>query len=150
MIALACDHGGFELLGEIRAHLIGFGHEYRDFGTYSIESCDYPEVAERAAHAIADGECDMGIFVCGTGIGMSMAANRVPGIRAALCTDCYMAEMTRRHNDANVLCLGGRVTGPGLALRIVDAFLGEEFEGGGRHSRRVEMLGALEKRTAQR
>ena len=145
MIALACDHGGFGLMGEVRSYLAANGFEYKDFGTYSAESCDYPEIAVRAARAVAGGECGRGIFICGTGIGMSMAANKVAGIRAALCTDCFMAEMTRCHNDANVLVLGGRVTGADLALEIVGIFLNTAFESGGRHSRRVEMLKELDK-----
>ena len=144
MIALACDHGGFGLMSEIKAHLDAEGFEYKDFGTFSAESCDYPDYAVRAARAIACGDCDRGILVCGTGVGMSIAANKVPGIRAALCADCFTAEMTRRHNDANILALGGRVIGSGLALKIVDVFLGTEFEAGSRHSRRVEMLSELD------
>ena len=146
MVALACDHGGFELMHEVRSFLDGAGIEYQDFGTFTAASCDYPEIAERAAQAIVGGECGRGIFICGTGIGMSMAANKIPGIRAALCTDCYMAELTRRHNDANVLCLGGRVTGAGHALKIVGTFLDAGFDSGGRHGRRVEMLGVLDAR----
>jgi len=145
MIALACDHGGFELMGEVRAFLDAGGLAYKDFGTFSAESCDYPDFAVPAAHAVMSGECRMGILICGTGIGMSIAANKVPGIRAALCTDCFMAEMTRRHNDANVLVLGGRVTGADLALKIVDVFLNTGFEAGGRHSRRIDKLHELDK-----
>ena len=144
MIALACDHGGYELMQEVRSHLDAGGYKYEYFGTFSTDSCDYPEVAIPAAHAITSGKCDKGIFICGTGVGMSMAANKVPGIRAALCTDCFTAEMTRRHNDANVLALGGRVTGAGLALKIVDLFLNTAFESGGRHSHRVDMLNDLD------
>ena len=146
MIALACDHGGFELMGDVKSYLNANGYEYKDFGTYSADSCDYPEFAVRAAHAITGGECDRGIFICGTGIGMSIAANKVTGILAALCTDCYMAEMTRRHNDANVLVMGGRVTGADLALEIVNVFLNTAFESNSRHSRRVEMLKELDKK----
>ena len=145
MIALACDHGGFELMGEIKAYLDRTGYEYKDFGTYTDDSCDYPEFAVRAARAITGGECDIGILICGTGAGMSIAANKVPGIRAALCSDCYTAEMTRRHNNANVIALGARVIGSGLALEIIGMFLATEFEGGGRHSRRIEMLDELDK-----
>ncbi|MCL2152555.1 MAG: ribose 5-phosphate isomerase B [Oscillospiraceae bacterium] len=144
MIALACDHGGFELMLEIKAHLDAEGFEYMDFGTLSTESCDYPDYAVRAARAVARRECDRGILVCGTGVGMSIAANKVPGIRAALCADCFTAEMTRRHNDANILALGGRVIGSGLALKIVDVFLSTGFEAGSRHSRRVGMLSELD------
>jgi len=146
MIALACDHGGFDLMREVKVYLGECGHVYKDFGTYNTESCDYPEIAVRAAGAIISGECDRGIFICGTGVGMSIAANKVPGIRAALCADCFTAEMTRRHNDANVVVLGGRVTGAGLALKIIEIFLSTGFESGGRHSRRVDMLGELDNR----
>ena len=139
MIALACDHGGFELMREVKSYLDGLGLDYVDFGTYTPESCDYPEIARRAAGAVTGGECDKGVFICGTGIGMSMAANRIRGIRAALCADCYASEMTRRHNDANVLVLGGRVTGPGLAIKILEIFLNTGFDGG-RHEGRIAML----------
>jgi ribose 5-phosphate isomerase B len=143
MIALGCDHGGFALMQEIKSHLDELGLEYRDFGTYSAESCDYPVYAEAAARAVASGECDRGILVCGTGIGISMAANKIKGIRAALCSDCFSAEMTRRHNDANMLALGARVLGGGLALKIVDTFLTTGFDGG-RHQRRIDLITALE------
>ena len=139
MIALACDHGGFALMQEVKEYLGSKNLEYKDFGTYTPESCDYPQIAALAACSITDGECENGIFICGTGIGMSIAANRVRGIRAALCTDCYMAEMTRMHNDANVLVLGGRITGAGLALKIAEVFLNTGFDGG-RHARRIAML----------
>jgi len=144
MIALACDHGGFELMREVKAFLDAGGFAYKDFGTYSVESCDYPDYAVPAARAILSGDCDRGIFICGTGIGMSIAANKIKGIRAALCTDCFMAEMTRRHNDANVLVLGGRVTGVGHAYKIVEVFLSSGFESGGRHAHRVGMLCELD------
>jgi ribose 5-phosphate isomerase B len=144
MIALACDHGGFELMQRVKPYLDGAGLAYKDFGTFSAESCNYPEIAVRAARAVSSGECDKGIFICGTGIGMSIAANKIPGIRAALCTDCFMAEMTRRHNDANVLVLGGRVTGSALALKIAEVFFNTAFEGGGRHEKRVNMLNKLD------
>ena len=143
MIALGCDHGGFALMQEIKSHLDELRLEYRDFGTYSAESCDYPVYAEAAARAVASGECDRGILVCGTGIGISMAANKIKGIRAALCSDCFSAEMTRRHNDANMLALGARVLGGGLALKIVDTFLTTGFDGG-RHQRRIDLITALE------
>jgi len=144
MIALACDHGGFEFMGEVKAYLEVSSLEYRDFGTYSAESCDYPEFAVPAARAISGGECDRGIFICGTGVGMSIAANKISGIRAALCPDVFTAEMARRHNDANVLTLGARVTDATLALDIVEVFLNTSFEAGGRHSRRVRMLSELD------
>ncbi len=143
-IALACDHGGFELMRKVKAHLDELGHETMDFGTYSLESCHYPVFGARAAHAVADGECKLGVIICTTGIGISMAANKVPGARCALCSDCYSAEMTRRHNNANMLALGAAVVGPGLALKIVDAFLSASFEGG-RHATRVDMLSAIER-----
>ena len=144
MIALACDHGGFELMREVRAYLDAGGFAYREFGTFSAESCDYPNYAVPAAHAILNNECNCGIFICGTGIGMSIAANKISGIRAALCTNCFMAEMTRRHNDANVLVLGGRVTGAGLACKIVNEFLNTDFDSGERHIRRIALLDALD------
>ena len=143
MIALGCDHGGFDLMQKIKAHLDELGLEYMDFGTHSAESCDYPVYAEKAARAVASGECERGILVCGTGIGISIAANQIKGIRAAHCSDCYSAEMTRRHNDANMLALGARVLGDGLALRIVDTFLETGFDGG-RHQRRIDLIAALE------
>ena len=127
MIAIGSDHGGFELKQEIMAHLKKRGLEYRDFGTYTPESCDYPVYGKAVAHAVASGECERGILICGTGIGISITANKIPGIRAALCTDCFCAEATRLHNDANILALGGRVVGPGLALKIVDTFLDTPF-----------------------
>ena len=142
-IALGCDHGGFELMQEVKAHLDELGIEYEDFGTYSTESCNYPVFAKAAAEAVASGKCDRGIVICGTGIGISISANKIHGIRCALCSDCFSAEMTRRHNDANMLAMGGRVVGPGLALKIVDAFLNAEFDGG-RHETRVKMMMDLE------
>ena len=133
MIALGCDHGGYKLMQEIRAHLDDLGLEYKDFPVYG----------RRAAEAVASGECDRGILVCGTGIGISIAANKVKGIRAALCSDCFSAEMTRRHNDANMLAMGARVLGVGLALKIVDTFLETGFDDG-RHTRRVDMISQME------
>jgi ribose 5-phosphate isomerase B len=144
MIALGCDHGGYNLLGEIRALLDAKGLEYRDFGTFSEESCDYPDYARAAALAVSSGEAELGILVCGTGVGMSIAANKVRGVRAALCGDCFSAEMTRRHNDANVLCLGARVTGAGLALKITETFMETGFDGG-RHARRVGKITDMER-----
>lgn len=140
MIAIGSDHGGFELKGIIIEHLEERGLEYKDFGTYSSDSCDYPVYARAVAHAVADGECERGIVICGTGIGISIAANKVPGIRAALCGDCFTAELTRLHNDANILALGARVTGPGLALKITDIFLDTPFSGEERHARRISMI----------
>lgn len=140
MIAIACDQGGFALKQEIMKHLEGRGMEYKDYGCYSEASVDYPEYGKAVANAVVSGECERGILICGTGIGISIAANKVKGIRAALCTDCFMAEATRLHNDANVLALGGRVVGVGLALKIVDTFLDTEFSGEERHVRRIAQL----------
>lgn len=140
MIAIGCDQGGYELKLEIMKHLEERGFEYKDFGSYSTDSVDYPEYGKAVAHAVAGGECEKGILICGTGIGISIAANKVKGIRAALCTDCFMAEATRLHNDANVLAMGGRVIGAGLALKIVDTFLDTEFYNEARHSRRISQL----------
>ena len=138
MIAIGSDHGGYALKQEIMAHLDKRGLEYKDFGSFSEESCDYPEYGKAVAHAVADGGYECGILICGTGIGISIAANKVPGIRAALCTDCFMAEATRLHNDANILALGGRVVGAGLALKIVDTFLDTPFSNEERHLRRIK------------
>ena len=143
MIVLGCDHGGFELKNVIIEHFKTEGVDYIDVGCYTPESIDYPEVAEALCAKITSGEAKLGILVCGTGIGMSMAANKVKGIRAACCSDTFSARLTRLHNDANVLCLGGRVVGPGLALDLVDNFINAEFEGG-RHQRRVDMIAAIE------
>ena len=143
MIAIGSDHGGFKLKKEVIAHLEKLNIEYKDFGTYNEESCDYPDFALPVGSAVASGEFDRGIVICGTGIGISIAANKVRGIRAALCSDCFSAEMSRRHNDANVLALGGRVLGVSLALRIVDTFLNTGFDGG-RHSKRIEKTMAIE------
>ena len=140
MIAIGSDHGGFELKKEVMAHLDARGLEYKDFGTYSDASCDYPVYGKAVAKAVASGECERGIIICGTGIGISITANKVHGIRAALCGDCFSAEATRQHNDANVLALGARVVGPGLALKIVDTFLDTPFSNGEWHIRRIEMI----------
>ena len=141
-IALGCDHGGYELKQHIIKVLEKLGHEYEDFGCYNLDSCDYPDFGAAAARAVAEGKCDKGIVICTTGIGISIAANKVKGIRCAHCTDSLSAEMTRRHNDANVLALGAGITGPNLAKRIVEVFLNTEFEGG-RHARRVAQLDAI-------
>ena len=140
MIALGCDHGGFALKQDVIKHLEARGLEYKDYGTYSEASCDYPEYGKAVAHAVADGECEKGIIICGTGIGISITANKVPGIRAALCGDCFSAEATRQHNDANILAMGARVVGSGLALKIVDTFLDTPFSGDERHVRRINMI----------
>ena len=140
MIAIGSDHGGFALKQEIMEHLKKRGLEYKDFGTYSEDSCDYPVYGKAVAKAVAAGECKRGIIICGTGIGISITANKVPGVRAALCGDCFSAKATREHNDANILALGARVTGPGLALMIVDTFLDTPFSGDERHVRRISMI----------
>jgi len=143
MIAIGSDHGGFPLKQVIIEYFESEKILYNDFGTHSAESCDYPVYAKAVADAVVSGECELGILVCSTGIGISIAANKIRGIRCALCGDPFSAEMTRRHNDANILALGGLVVGDGLALNIVKAFLGHEFEGG-RHSRRVGLISDLE------
>ena len=137
MIALGCDHGGYELMQEVIAYLKEKGLEYKNFGCNSTESVDYPVYAKQVAKAVQSGECDKGILICGTGIGISITANRFKGIRAALCGDYFSAEATRQHNDANILAMGGRVTGPGLAVKIVDTFLNTEFSNGERHVNRI-------------
>ena len=143
MLAIGSDHGGFELKKAVMKHLAERGVEYRDYGTFSAESCDYPDFGEAVGRAVASGECERGIVICGTGIGISIAANKVRGVRCALCGDCYSAQMCREHNDANVLALGARVLGEGLALKIVDTYLDSSFQGG-RHARRVAKIMALE------
>ena len=140
MLAIGCDHGGYQLMQEVKAHLEKRGLEYRDFGTYSDVSCDYPEYARAAAKAVASGECEKGIVICGTGIGVSITANKIKGIRCALGGDCFSAQATREHNDANMLALGARVTGSGLALKIVDIFLDTPFSDEERHIRRIGMI----------
>ena len=140
MIALGSDQAGYELKQVIIRHLEERGLEYKDYGSYNADPVDYPVYGRKVAHAIVDGECDKGILICGTGIGISIAANKVKGIRAALCSDCFSAEATRLHNDANILAFGARVVGPGLAEKIVDTFLDTEFSGAERHQRRVDML----------
>lgn len=140
MIALGCDHGGYELKKEILAYLEKEGLEYRDFGCDSTAAVDYPVYAKLVAKAILSGECEKGILICGTGIGISITANKFKGIRAALCTDCFCAEATRLHNDANVLAMGGRVVGPGLAVKIVDTFLHTPFSNEERHKNRISQM----------
>ena len=140
MIAIGSDHGGYELKLEVINHLKERGFEVKDYGCDSTASCDYPEYAQAVAHAVADGECELGILICGTGIGMSMAANKVDGIRAALCSDCFSAKATKEHNNANVLCMGARTIGPGLALMIVDNFVDTPFSNDERHIRRIKMF----------
>ncbi len=140
MIALGCDHGGLELKKVVMNYLDSQNIEYKDFGTYTSESCDYPIYGKAVAHAVADGQCDKGIIICGTGIGISIAANKIKGIRAALCHDVFSAKATREHNNANILAMGARVIGPGLALEIVKAFLETEFSNDERHIRRINMI----------
>ncbi|MBQ8568961.1 MAG: ribose 5-phosphate isomerase B [Oscillospiraceae bacterium] len=144
MIIIASDHAGYELKKEVIKHLEEKNIEFIEAGCMNGESCDYPIVAKETCEKITDGTADKGILICGTGIGISIAANKVKGIRAALCTDTYMARYTRLHNDANVLCMGGRVIGPGAACELVDTFLETEFEGG-RHQRRVDQISDIEK-----
>lgn len=143
MIAIGSDHGGYELKGEVIAWLKENNYEYMEFGCMDGNSIDYPDVAEEVCAKVLDGTAAYAILICGTGIGISMAANKINGIRAALCTDTYMAKYTRLHNNANVLCMGGRVLGTGAALEIVDTFLHTGFEGG-RHQRRVDLLTGIE------
>lgn len=146
MIAIGSDHGGYALKQEIMEWLSEHGYEYKDFGSYTPASCDYSDCALPVAHAVAGGECRLGILCCGTGIGISIAANKVRGIRAALCGDYFSAKYTRRHNDANIICLGGRTIGAGLACELVDVFLNTGFEGG-RHAVRVAKVMAIEEET---
>lgn len=142
-IAIGSDHGGYDLKEQVKTWLQEMGHEVEDFGCYSKESCDYPDFGAAAARAVASGRCEKGVVICTTGIGISMTANKVKGIRCALCGDPWSAEMTRRHNDANMLAMGAGVVGPQLARQILEAFLTHDFEGG-RHQRRVDKLMALE------
>ena len=139
-IAVACDHGAYDLKQTLVAHLTKKGYEVVDFGCHSKDSCDYPDFAGPAAKAVAKGSCDRGVLLCTTGIGVSITANKVRGIRAALCGDCFSAEATRQHNDANVLCMGARVIGEGLALKIADTFLDTPFSNDERHIRRISMI----------
>ena len=144
MLAIASDHAGFELKQALFQHLIDKGYEVEDLGCHSTEPVDYPVYAMKACKGVVEKRYERAILVCGTGLGMSMVANKVPGIRAALCNDCYCVEMTRRHNDANVLCLGGRVLGNELAKRIVDIYMETEFSTGENHIRRLLMMKDLE------
>lgn len=147
-ISMASDHGGFALKEHIRAYLTNQGHTVIDVGTHSLDSCDYADFAYPAAKLLADGEVDRAVLVCSTGIGISIAANKVKGIRCALCSEPYSAEMTRRHNDANCLAMGGLMVGDMMAERIVDTFLNTEFEGG-RHSRRIGKIADIEEKERQ-
>lgn len=139
MIGIGCDHGGYNLKLEILKYLEKKGLEYKDFGCDG-EAVDYPVIAKKVGQAIIDGECEKGILICGTGIGISIAANKMPGIRCALCSDCFSAEATRLHNDTNIIALGGRVVGPELAVKMVDIFLHTPFSGDERHVRRIQMI----------
>lgn len=144
MLAIGSDHGGFELKGHITEHLKEKGIEVKDFGVYNEDSVDYPDCAKPVCEAVLNGECERGILICGTGIGISMAANKFNGIRAALCGDVFSAKMAKEHNNANIICLGGRVTGRELANMIVDTYLDAEFQGG-RHAERIKKIHAIEK-----
>lgn len=144
-IAIGSDHGGLRLKKEVIKHLEKKNIEVRDYGTHTEDSCDYPDFAEKVAEAVVTKEYDYGILICGTGIGISISANKIPGIRAALCSDTFSAHATREHNNANILAMGERVVGTGLALDIVDAFLGSTFEGG-RHENRVNKIMEIEKK----
>lgn len=144
-IALGCDHGALALKNALIPHLEALGHEVKDFGTYTMDSCDYPDFAAPAAQAVAAGECDKGIVLCTTGIGVSITANKVPGIRCALLSDVMSARMTREHNDTNMMAIGAGVVGQMLAFEIVDTWLDTEFSGNVRHQRRIDKVMALEK-----
>ncbi len=149
-VGLGSDHAGFRLKEALKEHLAELGYEVLDFGCPDETSVDYPTVAAPVARAVAAGECDRAILCCGTGLGMSITANKVRGIRAACCSDCYSAKLARVHNDANVLCVGQRVIGEGLALLIADLFMTTEYEGGGRHDRRLGLIAEIEREEAQK
>lgn len=146
MIAVGCDHGGYELKLAVLKHLDEKGIEYKDFGCYSSDSVDYPVYAEKVAKAVTGGEYELGLLFCGTGIGISMAANKVRGVRAACCSDKFSVEMTRLHNNANILCLGGRVVDAEKGIELVDIFLNTPFSGDERHQRRIDLVTDLEDR----
>lgn len=146
MIAIGCDHGGFELKESIKKHLDSRNIDYKDFGTFTTDSVDYPQIAKTVCSAVKSDEYELALLICGTGIGMSIAANKIAGIRAACCSDPYSAKYTRLHNNANVLCLGGRVLGEGLACELVDIFIDTKFEGG-RHQRRLDQITDIENET---
>ena len=147
-IVIGCDHGGFEHKNAIAEHLRSNGHDVVDCGIYENKSVDYPDIAVKVCEQITNGNCERGILVCGTGIGMSLAANKVKGIRAACCSEHFSAKYTRLHNDSNILCLGGRVVGIGTAIELVDLFINTEYEGG-RHQTRVDKVMAIEKINAE-
>lgn len=140
MIALGCDHGGYELMQEVKKYLTELGYEYKDFGTYSTDSCDYPVFGKAAANAVANGECEKGIVICSTGIGISITANRFPGVRCGLCHDVMTARLTREHNNANMLAMGAKCVSVELAKEIVNTFFNTAFSEGERHIRRVNMI----------
>ena len=143
-ISIGCDHGAIDLKNKVFSHLEAKGYEVKDFGTYTKDSCDYPEFAAAAAKAVANGECEKGIVLCTTGIGVSISANKVDGVRCALLSDVWSAKMTRLHNDTNVMALGAGVVGKNLALEIVDTWLGTEFSNDERHQRRIDKMMAIE------
>jgi ribose 5-phosphate isomerase B len=144
-IAIGCDHAGFELKQQLKAQLQTWGHAVSDFGAHSAEPSDYPQVSFELARAVAVGRCQLGVLICGTGIGTQIAANKVPGVRAAVCHDCYSARVARAHNDANVLCLGARVIGAELAREVLRIWLAEPFSGEERHVRRLAQIAAFER-----
>ena len=144
-ISIGCDHGALALKNKMVAHLTDRGYDVKDFGTYTADSCDYPDYAAAAARAVASGECERGVVLCTTGIGVSIAANKIPGIRCALLSDVWSAKMTRLHNDTNMMALGAGVVGPNLALEIVDVWVDTAFSGEERHQRRIDKVMALEK-----
>ena len=143
-IAIGCDHGALALKNTVKAHLEKKGYEVCDYGTYTLDSCDYPDFAEKAAKAVAAGECEKGIVLCTTGIGISIAANKVKGIRCALLSDIWSAKMTREHNDTNMMAMGAAIVGEMLGLQIVDTWLGTEFSGEEKHQRRIDKITAIE------
>ena len=145
-IAIACDHGGLNLKNAMKAYVEKLGHETADFGTYTTDSCDYPDFAQKASEAVASGECERGIVVCSSGIGVSIVANKVPGVRCAHCHDLYCAKYTRLHNDANMIAFGEKVIGEGMMQELVYTFLNTPFEGGERHERRVAKIKAIEEK----
>lgn len=145
-IAVACDHGGLNLKKAVIAYVEKLGHEVVDFGTHTFDSCDYPDYAQQASESVASGECERGILVCSSGIGVSIVANKIPGVRCAHCHDLYCAKYTRLHNDANMIAFGEKVVGEGLMQELVYTFLTTEFEGGARHERRVAKITAIEQK----
>ena len=147
IIAIGCDHAAFAMKEDIKAYLAEKGHEVRDYGTFSPERCDYPLYGEKVARAIAEGQAERGVLICGTGVGISLAANKVPGIRAAVCSEALTARLARQHNNAQIIAFGARIVGPDTAKSIVDAFLEAEFLGG-RHARRVGQLEEIEKKSS--